>query len=81
LVGENREEVNQRLDVWRLALEGKGLMISKSKTEYVEYEFDEIDYVDETKSVMTISGDEVNEVGSYKYFGFLYKRTVVMTRM
>jgi len=27
LVGENREEVNQRLDFWRLALEGKGLRI------------------------------------------------------
>jgi len=28
LVGENREEVSQRLKVWRLALEEKGLRIS-----------------------------------------------------
>jgi len=41
LVGENREEVNQMLDVWRLALEGKGLRISRSKTNYIEYELDE----------------------------------------
>jgi len=40
LVGENREEVNQRLDVWRLALEGKGLRISRSRTRYIKYEFD-----------------------------------------
>jgi len=25
LVGENREKVNQRLELWRLALEGMGL--------------------------------------------------------
>jgi len=29
LVGENREEVNQRLDVLRLSLEGKGLKICR----------------------------------------------------
>lgn len=31
-------EVNQRLDKWRLALEGKELRISKIKTEYIKYE-------------------------------------------
>jgi len=25
IIGENRGEVNQRFEVWRLALEGKGL--------------------------------------------------------
>jgi len=40
LVGENREE-NQRFELWWLALEGKGLRISRSKTEYIEYEFEE----------------------------------------
>jgi len=34
LVGENREEINHKLDLWRLALKGKGLRISRRKTEY-----------------------------------------------
>jgi len=40
-VGENREEVNQRRDVWSLRVEGKKLRIIKSKTEFIKYEFDE----------------------------------------
>jgi hypothetical protein len=39
LVGKNMEEDNNRLDDWRLALEGKELIISKNKTEYIEYAF------------------------------------------
>ena len=71
LVGENMEEVSQRLDVWRLALEGKGLRINISKTEYsyIEYEYDEREQVDETRSAMIISGVEVSEVESFKYLG------------
>jgi len=34
LVGENREEISQNLDVLRLALDG--LRISRRKTEYIE---------------------------------------------
>jgi len=33
-VGENREEINQRLDVWKLAFERKGFRISLNKREY-----------------------------------------------
>jgi len=43
LVGENLKDVNNRFDEWRLALEGKGLWISRNKIEYVEYEFGERD--------------------------------------
>jgi len=32
LVGENLKDVNNRLDKWRLALEGKGLLISRNKS-------------------------------------------------
>jgi len=34
LVGKNLEEVNNRLNEWRLALEGKGFRICRNKTEY-----------------------------------------------
>jgi len=59
LVIENREEVNTRLDVWRLALEEKWLRINRSKTKYIEYEFDEREKLDETSSGMTVDGDKV----------------------
>jgi hypothetical protein len=34
LVGKYLEELNYRLDEWRLALEGKGLRISRNKILY-----------------------------------------------
>jgi len=39
LVGENLEDVSIRLGEWMLALEGKELRISRTKTEYKEYAF------------------------------------------
>jgi hypothetical protein len=39
LVEKNLEEINKRLDEWRLALEGKRLRISRNKIEYIEYDF------------------------------------------
>jgi len=36
LVGKNLEEVSNRLNEWRLALGGKGMRISKNKTEYID---------------------------------------------
>jgi len=33
LGGENREDVDQRLNVWRFSLEGKGLRISRYKAD------------------------------------------------
>ena len=41
LIGESPEEVNGRLEEWREALKSKGLRISRSKTEYIEYDFAE----------------------------------------
>jgi len=70
LVGENLEEVCNRLDEWRLALEGKVLKISRNKTVYIEYDFGGRDQeVDKTKRAMTISGDMIGVVESFKYLG------------
>lgn len=35
LVGENPEEVNEKLEQWRATLEKKGFKINKSKTETI----------------------------------------------
>lgn len=39
LVEKNLEEVNHKLDKWRLVHEGKRLTISRNKTEFIEYAF------------------------------------------
>ncbi|XP_070045741.1 uncharacterized protein [Nicotiana tomentosiformis] len=39
LIDEKREGVNEKLEVWRQALESKGLKLSRTKTEYLECKF------------------------------------------
>lgn len=39
LIKEKREDINNRLDEWRVAIEGKILRISRSNTELIDYEF------------------------------------------
>jgi len=55
LVEENLEEVCNRLDELRLALKGMELRISRSKIEYIEYEFGQ-------KRAITISGNVIQIV-------------------
>jgi len=54
LVEENREEINQSNNVRSLVLEEKRLRINRSKAEYMEYEFDKREQVDESRSEMTV---------------------------
>jgi hypothetical protein len=39
LVDESRTRVDQKLELWRRILEAKGFSLSKSKTEYMKYDF------------------------------------------
>ena len=39
LVAETKDEASNKLDEWREALEGKGLRISRTKTEYLRCDF------------------------------------------
>ena len=36
LIGETKEGVNKKLELWRQTLEARGFRLSKSKTEYME---------------------------------------------
>ncbi|CAN6725284.1 unnamed protein product [Malus baccata var. baccata] len=40
LIDETQEGVNAKLNLWRKVLESKGLHLSRSKTEYMEYKGD-----------------------------------------
>jgi hypothetical protein len=39
LVDESREGVNRKPELWRQTLESKGFRISKTKTEYMKYDW------------------------------------------
>lgn len=39
LTGESREELNEKVETWRQALETHGFRLSRSKTEYMECKF------------------------------------------
>lgn len=73
LVDDNLEDVNNSLDKWRLALEGRGLRISRNKTQYIiEYEFRRRDQeVEGMRRLMTIVADVIGEVDSFKCLGLL----------
>jgi len=50
------------------------LSFNRNKTEYIEYEFDEREQVNETKSGMTVSEDKVKEVESFNYLEFFVQK-------
>jgi len=74
LVRENKEEVNQRLDAWRLVPEEKALRINRSKIEYIKFKFDEREFVDESRSGMTVGREKVKEIECFKYLESFLKR-------
>lgn len=41
LINENKTRLNNKLESWRKILEGKGLKISRIKTKYIKYKFNE----------------------------------------
>ena len=57
LVAETKVEVNAKLELWKEALESKGLKISRNKTEYMEYKFSKNQ--DMNEGVVSIEGQEI----------------------
>ncbi|XP_035838294.1 uncharacterized protein LOC110901930 [Helianthus annuus] len=67
LVAETKQRLNERLEEWRVALEGKGLRISRSKTEYLHCDFSGT--VDREDTQITIDSQPVPQVTKFKYLG------------
>ncbi|KAK3532054.1 hypothetical protein QTP86_003542 [Hemibagrus guttatus] len=63
ICSESREQVEENLERWRFALERRGMMVSRSKTEYM--------CVNEREGSGTVrlQGEEVNKVQEFKYLG------------
>lgn len=70
-IGENLEEVNGRLELWRETLECKGLRVSRNKTEYIEFDFNQGEEVQKvsiySSYLVKINGDKVSQVDKFKY--------------
>ena len=71
LVGESPEELGVRLEKWREALEGKGLRVSRSKTEVIVFDFGGND---RAAQVMQLGEDSVGEVERFKYLGSVVQK-------
>ena len=69
LVTETKEEANSKLEEWRKALEGKGLRISRTKTEYLRCNFSGTKTIGESK--VTIGGEVVSCTSKFKYLGLV----------
>ncbi|XP_021974852.1 uncharacterized protein LOC110869960 [Helianthus annuus] len=67
LVAETKQRLNERLEEWRVALEGKGLRISRSKTDYLHCDFSGT--VDREDTQITIDSQAVPQVTKFKYLG------------
>ena len=74
LVVETKEEVSNELDEWREALEGKGLRISHTKTEYLCSDFSGTQPVGESE--VSIEETVVKSTTKYKYLGSIIQRDV-----
>ncbi|KAK3521007.1 hypothetical protein QTP86_015761, partial [Hemibagrus guttatus] len=63
ICSESREQVEENLERWRFVLEGRGMKVSRSKTEYM--------CVNEREGSGTVrlQGEEVKKVQEFKYFG------------
>ena len=72
LVGETKEEVSNKLDEWRKALKGKGLRISRTKTEYLRYDFSGTSSIGEPE--MSIGEEVVTSTTKYRYLGSIIQR-------
>ncbi|KAL5195329.1 putative serine/threonine-protein kinase [Glycine soja] len=69
LLGESREELNERLETWRRALETHGFRLSRSKSEYMKCKFNKRRRV--SNSEVKIGDHIIPQVTRFKYLGFV----------
>ena len=62
LCAESREDLEVKLERWRTALEGRGMRISRSKTEYMCASVDGIG-----GDSIRMDGEEIKKVNKFKY--------------
>ncbi|XP_071689142.1 uncharacterized protein [Rutidosis leptorrhynchoides] len=69
LVSESKEELNRRLEQWRVALESNGLQISRQKTEYLRCDFSTDDDEQDDGVNICIRDQILHPQISFRYLG------------
>lgn len=67
LVDETIGRVNTKLEIWRQALESKGFRISRTKTEYMEYKFNNSN--NQSRGEVKIENQELPKSEHFRYLG------------
>ena len=65
LIGEIKEEINKKLELWRQILEARGFRLSRSKTEYMECKFRK--RRNNEQGVITLDGQQILVTDCFKY--------------
>lgn len=71
LVGETREGVNKKLELWRRELESKGFKLSRSKTEYMECRFSS---TGTNTGTVRLGDKELQSSDCFKYLGSIFQK-------
>ena len=67
LLGESREELNERLETWRGALETHGFRLSRSKSEYMECKFNKRSRISNLE--VKVGDQIIPQVIRFRYLG------------
>ena len=65
LIDETKSGINARLDIWREILESKGFKNSRTKTEYIKYNFSENRNTNE--ETVKIASQEIRKSKKFRY--------------
>ena len=79
LVEESRQGINDKIELWREALESHGFRLSRSKTEYMECKFNKRRSSSDLE--LKISDHIIPQVERFRYLGLLYKMTERLQEM
>ena len=70
ICSESKEQVDEKLESWRYALERRGMKVNRRKTEYMCV----IERPDTGSGTVKMQGEEVTKVDDFKYLGSTVQR-------
>jgi hypothetical protein len=71
LVDDSRTRVNRKLKLWRHTLESKGFRLSRTKTEYMRYDFSVTRHEERDVS---LDGQVVAKKDTFRYLGSMLQK-------
>ena len=75
LVTDRKRKLERKLEEWRVALESRGMKISRSKTEYFT-----TDTSGDQQTTIRLNGEMLKRVNTFKYLGSMVDETVEMEK-